>query len=128
MGLNKRRSHWSTNPDLRSYSDEMNEVDRCKAQFKDYASQTTIHGIKYTCESGRNVYEKFIWILLCIGSAALCFFLIQPVVQKFIDSPTITTVASTNFPIWNIDFPAVTICSNIKVANSNFQKLRKKSP
>lgn len=29
--------------------------------------------------------------------------------------PTITTVETTNYPIWKLQFPAVTICNNNKV-------------
>ena len=36
-------------------------------------------------------------------------------VEKYINDPTSTTLETTDYPIWNIDFPGVTICPNAKV-------------
>ena len=41
---------------LKSLDDE-NEVHRVKKQAKEYASETSIHGIKYICQDGRPHYE-----------------------------------------------------------------------
>ena len=38
------------------------------------------------------------------------------------------TVEQTNYPIWNIYFPAVTICSNNKVVESQTTTLLKQQP
>lgn len=35
--------------------------------------------------------------------------------NRFQTTPTITTVETINYPIWNLPFPAVTICNNNKV-------------
>ncbi|KAJ9578620.1 hypothetical protein L9F63_005110 [Diploptera punctata] len=35
--------------------------------------------------------------------------------SRFQDSPTVTNVETTNYPIWNIPFPAVTLCNNNQV-------------
>ena len=55
-------------------------------------------------------------------------YLIQPIYFKWQTQPTITTPASTNYPIWNIDFPAVTICSNTKVVEAQLKRVLKKQP
>jgi amiloride-sensitive sodium channel len=34
---------------------------------------------------------------------------------RFNESPTVTNVETTTYPIWNIPFPAVTLCNNNKV-------------
>ena len=49
--------------------------------------------------------------------------MILPIAQKWRDSPTYVTIADTNYPIWEVDFPAVTICSNNKVMNSTLEIL-----
>lgn len=38
-----------------------------------------------------------------------------PIYNKWQVVPTVTSVDTTNYPIWNIYFPAVTICSNNKI-------------
>jgi amiloride-sensitive sodium channel len=42
---------------------------------------------------------------------------------RFDESPMVTTVETTAYPIWNIPFPAVTLCSNNKVYKSAAIKL-----
>ena len=55
-------------------------------------------------------------------------YLILPIYNKWQDVPTITTPESTNYPIWNINFPAVTICSNAKVVEEQLKRALKKPP
>ncbi len=45
----------------------------------------------------------------------LCGFLIVPIMRKWHNSPTFTSIKTTNFPVWEIPFPGVTVCSNIVV-------------
>ncbi|XP_059083405.1 pickpocket protein 28-like [Tigriopus californicus] len=99
---------------LKSFEDE-NETVLLKEQALAYADGTSIHGIKYTCEPGRTLLEKFIWITLCVCSIVLCSFLIQPIYSKWRTDPTFTTISSTDYPVWNLDFPAFTICPNVRV-------------
>jgi amiloride-sensitive sodium channel len=58
----------------------------------------------------------------------LCVRLIYPVYTKWQTVPTITSVATTNYPIWSIYFPAVTICSNNKIIASQFKAILKRQP
>ena len=43
---------------------------------------------------------------------------IYPIYDKWRLDPTITTVDDTNYPIWKIYFPAVTICTNNKIVKT----------
>ena len=52
----------------------------------------------------------------------------EPLYVKWVKSPTVTTIEETNFPIWNINFPAVTICSNNKVVKQQFELVLKTAP
>ena len=42
--------------------------------------------------------------------------------------PTLTSLDSTNYPIWEIDFPGVTICSPNKVDETRMDQLAQESP
>jgi amiloride-sensitive sodium channel len=42
---------------------------------------------------------------------------------RFLESPTVTNVETTTYPIWNIPFPAVTLCNNNKVYQTAAMKL-----
>ena len=52
-------------------------------------------------------------------------FLMWPIYTKYRDFPTVTTVIETNYPVYKVDFPAVTICSNNKVIEKSLTKLIK---
>ena len=58
---------------------------------------------------------RVLWLILCIGSTAFACYLCYPIVMKWINFPTITTILQSNFPVSEIPFPAVTICPNNKV-------------
>jgi amiloride-sensitive sodium channel len=45
-------------------------------------------------------------------------FIILDVWKEYVNSPTVTTVDSTTYPIWNIPFPAVSVCNFNKVSRS----------
>ncbi len=43
-------------------------------------------------------------------------------------APTVTSIDSTNYPIWNIYFPAITVCSNNKIVSKQFRAVLKQPP
>jgi amiloride-sensitive sodium channel len=43
-------------------------------------------------------------------------FIILDVWEEYVNSPTVTTVDSTSYPIWNVPFPAVAVCNLNKVS------------
>ena len=47
-----------------------------------------------------------------------CFWIGTPVYQQWYTKPTIITIGDTNYPVWHIHFPAITICSNIRIIKS----------
>ena len=55
---------------------------------------------------------------------ALCFclniYLIHHLWDKWINSPVLVMFAQTAVPVWNVPFPAVTICSEVKSKSFDF--------
>jgi len=94
----------------------------------DYAQHATIHGLNYVAEEERTFGERLIWFLLWVGSIGLCFYGMQPIYQKWQNSPTITSIEDTNYAVWNINFPAVTVCSNNKAVKKKVAAVVKKNP
>ncbi len=43
------------------------------------------------------------------------FLQISPIFDKWQNSPTYTSINTTNYPVWSMPFPGVTICSNLMV-------------
>jgi len=57
-------------------------------------------------------FYSLLWVIICVVSLGLIFGLISPIYDKWQNSPTYISIGKTNHPIWNIDFPGVTICTN----------------
>ena len=77
--------------------------------------------MKYITEPGSHWVERCFWIALVVIGLAFEVQLLMPIIEKYQNTKTITTVDTTNHPIWNIDFPGITVCSNIRVSNSLFK-------
>ena len=94
--------------------------------------------VRYIAQPGRHPVERVLWIFLCLTGFGLAFLFLAPSqwswfhiwfeafphllnepplsgLEKHMNDPTTTGLETTDFPIWNIDFPGVTICPNTKV-------------
>ena len=81
--------------------------------IKEYAENTTIHGIQYIFENGSSVYERFSWILAVLGGLIFAAILSLQGLQKWKNNLILTTVETTSYPIEKIEFPAITICAQV---------------
>ncbi|XP_017770397.1 PREDICTED: pickpocket protein 28-like [Nicrophorus vespilloides] len=93
--------------------------------FTEYCNATSIHGFRYLGEQKRSYTEKIWWLVTLIASVCLCTYLIMKTYNKWERSPVIVSFATKQTPIWQIPFPAVTICPETKCLQSefNFTKL-----
>ena len=71
---------------------------------------------------------RVFWFCNIVAGLVLMFIFINPIYTKWSTNPTIVSPESTNYAIWNIYFPAVTICSNNKVLDGQLQRIVKKAP
>ena len=85
-----------------------------KRTVKDYSESTTIHGISYIFESGLSALERLLWIcVVCVFFG----FAVGLSVQAYInwkDNQVLTTIGTTGHPIEKIEFPAITVCAQVK--------------
>ena len=89
---------------------------------------SSLHGLKYISEDGRHWTERVLWLILCLMGFVLNVYFIVPIWIKWNNQPTLTTLDSTNHPVWEIDFPAITICSPNKVVERKLESLANTSP
>jgi acid-sensing ion channel, other len=86
--------------------------------FSEYSNSSTIHGIKYLGERRRSWVERVWWIVVFSISVTLCGVFIFKIYDKWDTSPVIVSFAERSTPIWQIPFPAVTICPETKAKSS----------
>lgn len=92
--------------------------------FSDFSNNSTVHGVKYLGERKRHWVERAFWIIAFGISVIGCSFLISNIYEKWQTSPVIVSFAEKSTPVWQIPFPAVTICPETKamVKHINFTK------
>ena len=84
---------------------------RIRGAVEDYGSNSTIHGLRYITDPKKHNAGRFFWFVVGIISLSLTgyqIFCLQ--VQWRTQDSTITTLATMNLPIDQIEFPSVTIC------------------
>ncbi|XP_034104832.1 pickpocket protein 28 [Drosophila albomicans] len=82
--------------------------------YRDYCQHTSIHGVQYLGEKERPIKERVFWLVVFVVSIYCCARLINSAYTKWDATPVIVSFAERSTPVWNIPFPAVTICSETK--------------
>lgn len=84
------------------------------SNYRDYCLQTSVHGLQYLGEKKRPMKERVFWLCVFVVSIYCCAKLIYSAYTKWDETPVIVSFAERSTPVWNIPFPAVTICSETK--------------
>lgn len=92
----------------------------CLEIFDDFCKESTIHGVKYFGDRKRHWAEKLWWLVAFLLSIYGCGNLMLNVWNRWDRHPVIVTFAEKPTPIWQIPFPAVTICVQTKTQASVF--------
>jgi acid-sensing ion channel, other len=82
--------------------------------FSDFTNNSTVHGVKYLGERRRHWLERIFWVIAFFISVTGCCVLINKIYVKWQLSPVIVSFAEKSTPVWQIPFPAVTICPETK--------------
>ncbi|XP_012054823.1 PREDICTED: pickpocket protein 28-like [Atta cephalotes] len=82
--------------------------------FNIYCKNTSLHGFRYISMDGSSIIESVLWFMVCILSIVFCVILMLRLWANYSNNPIVTTIYTSN-PIWDVSFPAVTICNNNKV-------------
>ncbi|KAF5291401.1 hypothetical protein FQR65_LT01711 [Abscondita terminalis] len=88
--------------------------------FTEYCENSTIHGLKFLGERRRSVVEKIWWLVFVSLSLYFCGNMIRSTYKKWLNSPVLVSFATSETPIWEIPFPAVTICPLMKTDLGKF--------
>ena len=86
---------------------------RCPAitqTTKDYASQSSIHGIGYIFDHKLGTWERVLWLMVVIAFLILATHLTLDTWTQWQEEQVVTTLKNTAKPVAEVPFPAVTIC------------------
>lgn len=71
-------------------------------------------------------FFRNLWKLIQIATAILLIYLTVHAWEKFMRTPVITTLESTEYPITDVNFPGVSICNVNKVDRKRAEALAKR--
>nr|CAD7404260.1 unnamed protein product [Timema cristinae] len=80
--------------------------------FKEYSSKAAIHGVKYIFKDGSLALDRLLWVVAVMVCATGVVFLSIPMCEEYFTSPLLISVESTHYPLYELPFPAVTLCIN----------------
>lgn len=92
----------------------------CGEVLDEFCNNSTIHGIKYMGDRKRNKPERIFWLIAFLISIYGCSRLILHIWQRWDRNPVIVSFAEKSTPIYQIPFPAVTICLETKSQSDLF--------
>lgn len=81
-----------------------------------------MHGVKFIGEKNRSIAERVFWIIAFMLSTVLLGWMAFDTWNKWRTSPVIISIARKPLSVWEIPFPAITICpeSNVNYQLFNF--------
>lgn len=87
--------------------------------FLDFSNHTPINGVRYFGERNIHWIERVFWIIVFCISLFWSSYMIYETYEKWQTSPVIVSFDERMTPIWQIPFPAITICPETKVTYEN---------
>ena len=91
-------------------NEKMKSENRDSHEWAEFASSTTLHGLRHVVHRNHSPLKRAIWLLFLFAAASLFMFLCVISLRKFFSLP-IKTVISLETPTNGLTFPAVTICN-----------------
>lgn len=87
----------------------------CMCALNNYSNHNHLFNVPTRYQRAVKGVSITIWSIICLLAVAFSFYLGALLWHRFSSSPTLITLETTNEPIWELRFPAVTICNNNKV-------------
>ncbi|XP_069672052.1 sodium channel protein Nach-like [Periplaneta americana] len=93
--------------------------------IREFCLYTSQHGYKYIAQPKATIIERVFWTLVVLTAIVSAVFIMGIEWNFHLSKYTITSVDTAHYPLWNIPFPAVTVCGFNKVERSQAKDLIK---
>ena len=91
--------------------DKGNNMSPYSKSVSEYSSASSIHGLFYLSEDRREFYEKALWFIVVVSASLFAITSSIKAYNQWQDDPILTSIATTAYPVQNVPFPSITICS-----------------
>ncbi|KAI5735286.1 hypothetical protein M8J77_016626 [Diaphorina citri] len=86
-----------------------------KDYVQNFSLQTTLHGFRYLGEEKRCLLERIFWLSAVLVVLTLCSLSTQSLLVSWNNKRIVLTQETTELKVWEIPFPAITICSDNQI-------------
>nr|XP_013189061.1 unnamed protein product [Amyelois transitella] len=97
-------------------SDESNwnkkheKIGRYPNKFVEFCKRTDLHGYKYIVMEELSSFERGCWAFAVVVSIVVAVYFVVTAYMWYARNPIVTVIESTQGAIWDVPFPAITIC------------------
>ena len=102
--------------------------------LRSYTSNATVHGLSYIGDLTLPVVDRLVWLVVVVVFGSCAAYLSHGVFKEWQSNKVVTTLRETELPITELDFPAITICSEgldmeavEKVIENDFEEWKKEN-
>ncbi|VVD02755.1 unnamed protein product [Leptidea sinapis] len=88
------------------------------SKFVEFCKRTDLHGFKYTVMDDLSIVERSCWGVAVFLSINLAIYFVITAYNWYARNPIVTVIESTQGAIWDVPFPAVTICDLNMISRS----------
>ncbi|XP_049861834.1 pickpocket protein 19-like [Schistocerca gregaria] len=85
------------------------------ASLRDYCANASVHGLRFLVDAGYRLPERVAWAGTCLLAVLGAVVMSLEVARRFGSRTTMTVVESTNYPVYEVAYPAVVVCDNNRV-------------
>ena len=79
--------------------------------LNEYSGVATVHGVFYAFSKDIPPLPRLIWFCLVIVGLFYALLMSIKAYESWENNPIITTLEDTNYPISEVNYPAITICT-----------------
>lgn len=87
-------------------------------KINNFCKVTSLHGYIHTVNKEYHTFERWLWIVLTGLALITAIVLLWISWNWTAETPTTTVIESTNYPTYNLPFPAVTVCNMNKMSKT----------
>ncbi|XP_075163743.1 pickpocket 20 [Haematobia irritans] len=96
-------------------------MDLLRLYWQQYCEKSTIHGVRYIYDPTLRSIERLIWSALVITSVTLTCIAYGMLSERYSAQKLQTVVENSQYPVFQIPFPAVGVCPNNRINWRKFE-------
>ena len=81
------------------------------SSLRTFTSNTTVHGLSYISDQTLPIFDRLVWFVIVVAFGVFSAYLSNGVLNAWQTSVVETTLKETELDVTQVDFPAITICS-----------------